>query len=58
VVIADAAGIVIAIILLWVAAQFFGGRFSHFPYSGQQGCITVVIAMLLMLAVYLFGIAP
>jgi hypothetical protein len=56
--IADVTGIVIAIILLWVAAQFFGGRFSHFPYSGQQGCITVAIAMLLMLAVYVFGITP
>jgi len=56
--IADVTGIVIGIILLWVAAQFFGGRFSHFPYSGQQGCITVVIAMLLMLAAYVFGITP
>jgi hypothetical protein len=56
--IADVSGIVIAIILLWVAAQFFGGRFSHFPYSGQQGCIMMTIAMLLMLAVYVFGLAP
>jgi hypothetical protein len=53
-----AAGIVVAVVLLWVAAQFFGGRFSHFPYSERQGCITVVIAMLLMLAVYIFSIAP
>jgi hypothetical protein len=56
--IADAAGIVVAVILLWMAAQFFGGRFSHFPYSGPQGCITMVVAMLLMLAVYVFGIVP
>jgi len=48
----------VAIILLWVAAQFFGGRFSGFPHSGKQGCITTVIVMLLMLAVYMFGIAP
>jgi hypothetical protein len=31
---ASAAGIVVAAILFWVAGQFFGGRFSHFPYSG------------------------
>jgi hypothetical protein len=55
---ADAAGIVIAVILFWVAAQFFGGRFSHFPHNGPQGCITMAIAMLLLLAVYIFGIAP
>jgi hypothetical protein len=55
---ADAAGIVVAIILLWAAVQFFGGRFSHFPYSGQQGCLALALAMLLMLALYVFGIAP
>jgi hypothetical protein len=54
----SALGVALAIFLLWVAAQFFGGRFSTFPHSGAQGCITVLIAMLLMLAVYVFGIAP
>jgi hypothetical protein len=54
----SALGVALAIILLWVAAQFFGGRFSAFPHSGPQGCITVLIAMLLLLAVYVFGIAP
>jgi len=54
----SALGVALAIFLLWVAAQFFGGRFSAFPHSGPQGCITVLIAMLLMLAVYVFGIAP
>ena len=54
----SALGVVLAVVLLWVAAQLFGGRFNGFPYSEQQGCITVVIAMLLMLAIYVFGIAP
>jgi hypothetical protein len=51
-------GVALAIILLWIAAQLFGGRFSRFPYSEQQGCIVVVIAMLLMLAIYVFSLAP
>ncbi len=53
-----AAGVVVAIVLFWIAAQFFGGRFSRFPHSESQGCILIVIAMVLLLAAYVFGIAP
>jgi hypothetical protein len=52
------AGVVLAIVLLWVAAQFFGGRFSAFPHSGAQGCLAMAIAMLLLLAIYVFAIPP
>ena len=55
---ASAAGVVLAIILFWVAAQFFGGKFSGFPHSGPQGCLAVLMAMLLMLLAYVFAIAP
>jgi hypothetical protein len=51
------AGIVLAIILLWVAAQLFGGRFSRFSCSGAAGCITVILALLLLLAIYVSGMA-
>lgn len=51
------AGIVLAIFLLWVAAQFFGGRFSRFSYNGAAGCITVIVALLLLLAIYVSGVA-
>lgn len=54
----DAAGILIAVTLFWVGVQFFGGRFSAYPHSGPQGCLAVAIGMLLLLAVYVFGIAP
>jgi hypothetical protein len=54
----SALGVALAIILLWIAAQLFGGRFSRFPYSEQQGCIVLVIAMLLMLGIYVFSLAP
>ena len=55
---ASAAGVVLAIILFWVAAQFFGGKFSGFPHSGPQGCLAVLMAMLLMLLAYVFSITP
>ena len=48
-------GIIIAVALFWIAAQFFGGRFSTFPYSGAQGCLAVAIAMILLLAIYVFS---
>jgi hypothetical protein len=48
-------GIAVAVALLWVATQFFGGRFSTFPYSGAQGCLAVAIAMILLLAIYVFS---
>jgi hypothetical protein len=51
------AGIVLAIILLWVAVQLFGGRFSRVSYSGPAGCITVIVALLLLLGIYVSATA-
>jgi hypothetical protein len=48
-------GVVLALVLLWVAAQFFGGRFSRLSYAGSAGCLTMVVALLLMLAIYVYG---
>jgi hypothetical protein len=48
-------GIALAIVLLWVAAQFFGGRFSRFPHNGLAGGVAMVAALLLMLAMYVYG---
>jgi hypothetical protein len=55
---AAAAGLILALVLFWVAAQFFGGRFSRFSHSESQGCIAIMIAMLLLLAAYVFAITP
>lgn len=52
-----AGGIILAIIMIWIAVVLFGGMFSGFSHSKPAGCVTMVVcgALLLMLAMCVFG---